>query len=140
LVAAALFAVLVHAVLVAAHVSGPLTNQVHGMTLRRLWATTAVGLGLAGLIVGSMALVRAARRIGNHGRNGAIVALVGRDNCPGQWGAEFGCCDWWPWHGQWCSGRRSCVRTWTHWNGPGRAGSFPQPRHHFAVAHAVVTL
>jgi hypothetical protein len=76
LVAAALFAVLVHAVLVAAHVSGPLTNQVHGMTLRRLWATTAVGLGLAGLIVGSMALVRAARRIGNHGRNGAIVALV----------------------------------------------------------------
>lgn len=76
LVAAALFAVLVHAVLVAAHVSGPLTNQVQGMTLRRLWATTAVGVGLAGLIVGSMALVRAARRIGNHGRNGAIVAVV----------------------------------------------------------------
>jgi Family of unknown function (DUF6223) len=75
-VAAALFAVLVHAVLVAAHVSGPLTNQVHGMTLRRLWATMAVGLGFAGVIIGSMALVRAARRIGNHGRNGAIVAVV----------------------------------------------------------------
>jgi hypothetical protein len=75
-VAAALFAVLVHAVLVAAHVSGPLTNRVHGMTLRRLWATMAVGLGLAGVIIGSMALVRAARRIGNHGRNSAIVALV----------------------------------------------------------------
>jgi Family of unknown function (DUF6223) len=75
-VAAALFAVLVHVVLVEAHVSGPLTNQVYGMTLRRLWATMAVGLGLAGVIIGSMALVRAARRIGNHGRNGAIVALV----------------------------------------------------------------
>jgi FtsH-binding integral membrane protein len=75
-VAAALFALLVHVVLVAAHVSGPLTNQVYGMTLRRLWATMAVGLGLAGVIIGSMALVRAARRIGNHGRNGAIVALV----------------------------------------------------------------
>ena len=67
LIAAVLFAVLVHVVLVAAHVSGPLTNQVHGMTLRRLWATTAVGVGLAGLIVGSMALVRAARRLGTVG-------------------------------------------------------------------------
>jgi hypothetical protein len=76
LVAAALFAVLVHGVLLAAHVSSPLTNQVHGMTLRRLWATTAAGLGLAGVIIGSMALGRAAGRIGNHGRNGAIVALV----------------------------------------------------------------
>src|SRR6266702_2489019 len=75
-VAAALFAMLVHAVLVAAHVSGPLTNTVHGLTLRRLWATTAVALGLAGVIIGSMALVRAARRIGNRGRNGATLALV----------------------------------------------------------------
>jgi Family of unknown function (DUF6223) len=76
LVAAALFAMLVHLVLVAAHVSGPVTNTVHGLTPRRLWATTAVALGLAGVIIGSMALVRAARRIGNHGRNGATVALV----------------------------------------------------------------
>jgi hypothetical protein len=76
LVTAALFGVLVHAVLVAAHLSGPLTNTVHGFTPRRLWATTAVALGLAGLIIGLMALVRAARRIGNYGRNGAMVALV----------------------------------------------------------------
>jgi hypothetical protein len=67
---------LVHAVLVAAHVSGPLTNTVHGPTPRRLWATMAVALGIAGVIIGSMALVRAARRIGNRGRNGAILALV----------------------------------------------------------------
>jgi hypothetical protein len=76
LVAAALFAVLVHVVLVTAHVSGPLTNTVHGLTVRRLWATTAVALGLAGVIIGSMALVRAARRVGNRGRNGAILALL----------------------------------------------------------------
>ena len=76
LAAAALFPMLVHAVLVAAHVSGPLTNTVHGPTPRRLWATTAVALGLAGVIIGSMALVRAARRTGKSGRNGAILALV----------------------------------------------------------------
>src|SRR6266702_1662189 len=75
-VAAAVFAMLVHAVLAAAHVSGPVTNTVHGLTVRRLWATTAVALGLAGVIIGSMALVRAARRIGNHGRNGATLALA----------------------------------------------------------------
>jgi Family of unknown function (DUF6223) len=76
LVAAALFAMLVYALLVAAHVSGPLTNTVHGLTVRRLWATTAVELGLAGVIIGSMALVRVARRIGNRGRNSATLALV----------------------------------------------------------------
>jgi hypothetical protein len=76
LIAAALFVMLVHAVLVAAHVSGPLTNTVHGLTVRRLWATTAVALGLTGVIIGSIALVRAIRRIGNRGRNGAILALV----------------------------------------------------------------
>src|SRR6266567_7519174 len=75
-VAAAVFAVLVHAVLVAAHLSASAPNTVQGLTPRRLWATTAVALGLAGVIIGSMALVRAARRIGNHGRNGATLALV----------------------------------------------------------------
>jgi hypothetical protein len=35
-----------------------------------------MALGFAGVIAGSMALLRAARRIGNRGRNGAIVALV----------------------------------------------------------------
>ncbi len=76
LFAAALFALLVHAVLVAAHVSVPATNTVQGLTPRRLWATAADALGLAGVILGSMALVRASRRIGNRGRNGATLALV----------------------------------------------------------------
>ena len=75
-VAVALFALLVHGVLVAAHLSTPAANTVQGLTVRRLWATIAMALGLAGVIIGSMALVRATRRIGNLRRNGATLALV----------------------------------------------------------------
>src|SRR5262245_61176762 len=39
LAAVALFAGLVHAVLVAAHVSEPAATTVYGLTVRRLWAT-----------------------------------------------------------------------------------------------------
>ena len=74
--ATALFVGLVHAVLVAAHVSEPAATTVYGLTLRRLWATAAAGLALVGVVVGGLAVRRAARRVGNHGRRGAIVALV----------------------------------------------------------------
>jgi len=76
LAAAAVFAGLVHAVLVVAHVSEPATTTVYGMTPRRLWATTVAALGLAGVVIGSVALVRTASRLGASGRLGAIVALV----------------------------------------------------------------
>jgi hypothetical protein len=77
LVAAALFAGLVHAVLVAAHVSEPAATTVYGLTPRRLWATTVAVLALVGVIVGGLALRRSAGRIGTgNGRMGAIVALV----------------------------------------------------------------
>ena len=76
LVAVALFAALVHAVLVAAHVSHSAATTVQGLTPRRIWATMALALGIAGVIAGSMTLMGAARRIGNRGRNGAILALV----------------------------------------------------------------
>jgi energy-converting hydrogenase Eha subunit A len=76
LMAAALFAALVHAVLVAAHLSNSAPTTVQGLTPRRIWATIAIALGLAAVIAGSTALVRAARRIGNRGHNGAILALV----------------------------------------------------------------
>jgi hypothetical protein len=77
LAAAALFGGLVHVVLVAAHVSGPSATTVHGLTPRRLWATTAVVSALVGVVIGGLALTRAVSRIGpNHGRRGAIVALV----------------------------------------------------------------
>jgi hypothetical protein len=76
LVAVVLFGVLVHFVLVAANVSKPAATTVYGMTPRRIWATIVIVLALLGVIIGGLALYRAARRVGNHGRLGAIVALV----------------------------------------------------------------
>ena len=75
--AAALFGGLVHAVLVVAHVSVPAATTVHGLTPRRLWATTAAALALIGVIIGALALVRPASRFGAaSGRLGALVALA----------------------------------------------------------------
>ena len=75
--AAALFGGLVHAVLVAAHVSEPAATTVYGLTLRRLWATAAAAVALVGVVIGGLALARSASRIGTgYGRRGAIVALV----------------------------------------------------------------
>ena len=75
--AAALFGGLVHAVLVAAHVSEPAATTVYGMTLRRLWATTVVVLALAGVGSGGLALARPANRLGTASRRlESIVALV----------------------------------------------------------------
>ena len=77
LAAAALFGGLVHAVLVAAHVSEPAATTVYGLTPRRLWATTVAVLALVGVVIGGLALRRSAGRIGTgNGRMGAIVALV----------------------------------------------------------------
>src|ERR1043165_7871318 len=77
LAAAALFGGLVHAVLVAAHVSEPAATTVYGLTPRRLWATTVAVLALAGVVIAGLALRRSAGRIGTgNGRIGAIVALV----------------------------------------------------------------
>ena len=58
LAGAALFAGLVHVVLVAAHVSEPAATTVYGLTPRRLWATTADVLALAGVVIGGLALAR----------------------------------------------------------------------------------
>ena len=77
LVAAAVFAGLVHVVLVAAHVSEPAATTVYGMTPRRIWATTVLVLALVGVVIGGLALRRSGGRIGiGNGRMGAIVALV----------------------------------------------------------------
>jgi hypothetical protein len=77
LAAAALFGGLVHAVLVAAHVSEPAATTVYGLTPRRLWATTVAVLALVGVVIGGLALRRSAGRIGTgNGRMRAIVALV----------------------------------------------------------------
>ena len=76
LATAALFGGLVYAVLVAAHVSDLAATTVYGLTPRRLWATTAAVLALAGVVIGGLALARPASRFGTaSGRLGAIVAL-----------------------------------------------------------------
>jgi hypothetical protein len=75
--AAALFAGLVYAVLVAAHLSGPAATTVYGLTARRLWATTVAVLALVAVMSGALALARPASRFATAaGRLGVIVALV----------------------------------------------------------------
>ena len=77
LAAAAIFAGLVHAVLVVARVSEPAATTVYGLTPRRLWATAVAAVGLAGVVIGSLALARPAGRFrAASGRLGAIGALV----------------------------------------------------------------
>jgi hypothetical protein len=77
LAAVALLVGLVHAVLVATNLSEPAATTVHGLTSRRLWATTAAMLALAGVVIGGLALARPGSRLGtNSGRLGTIVALV----------------------------------------------------------------
>ena len=77
LAAAALFGGLVHAVLVAAHVSEPAATTVYGATPRRIWASAVVLLAVVGVAIGGLALARPASRFGtSSGRLGAIVALV----------------------------------------------------------------
>jgi len=57
-VAAAVFAGLVHLVLVAAGLSAPAATTVYGVTPRRLWASTAAALALGGVSIGGFALTR----------------------------------------------------------------------------------
>jgi Family of unknown function (DUF6223) len=75
--AAAVFAGLVHTVLVTAQLSEPAASTVYGLTVRRLWAAAAALLALVGVIVGGLALARPGSRFGPAaGRLGAIVGLV----------------------------------------------------------------
>jgi hypothetical protein len=77
LAAVALVGGLAYAVLVVAQGAEPAATTVNGMTLQRLWATSAAGLGLVGVVIGGLALARPAGRFGiASGRLGAIVAGV----------------------------------------------------------------
>jgi Family of unknown function (DUF6223) len=65
------------AALAAAQVSAePAAAPVYTITPERIAAGTAAVVGLIAAVIGGLALVRSVRRIGNHGRRGAIVALV----------------------------------------------------------------
>jgi len=77
LAAAAVFAGLVHAVLVAGHVSEPAASTVYGLTTRRLWATSAALMALLAVTVGGLALTRRVSRFGTVSvRHAAILGLV----------------------------------------------------------------
>ena len=77
LLSLAVFAGLVHLVLVAANLSEPAATTVQGWTPGRVWATIAAFIGLLGVVVGGVALLRAVQSIGTgHGRKGAIVAVA----------------------------------------------------------------
>ena len=76
-IAIALFAGLVHAVLVAAHASEPAAITVQGITLRRIWATTSALVALAGVAVGGLAFARPAGSFGTaSGPLGAVASLA----------------------------------------------------------------
>jgi hypothetical protein len=56
--------------------NGNSAASVSGMTPGRLWAAIDAVVGLASAILAGWALARSVGRIGNGGRNGAIVAMV----------------------------------------------------------------
>ncbi|GAA2906887.1 DUF6223 family protein [Streptosporangium fragile] len=62
----------------AAHVlAQPADVSAYTLTAGRLWSLVAALLGLAGVVIGGLALARSAGRIGTGtGRRGAVVALV----------------------------------------------------------------
>ena len=68
-VAFAVFAGLVHLVLVATHRADPAATTVHGLTAQRLWAIIADGVALGSVVTGGMALTRRATHL-------AIVAMI----------------------------------------------------------------
>ncbi|GII59752.1 hypothetical protein Pth03_81410 [Planotetraspora thailandica] len=76
--AAALLGSLVLAAPAAADVSvQPDPVSAYALTAGRLWSVVAALLGLAGAVIGGLAVARSAGRIGTgNGRRGAIVALV----------------------------------------------------------------
>jgi hypothetical protein len=75
--ATALFAALVYALLVIAHLSEPAGTTVYGPTPRRAWATAVAALALVGVAIGGLALARTLNRFSvASGRLGATLALL----------------------------------------------------------------
>ena len=76
LAALAVFAGLVHVVLVATHLSDSSATTVQGLTNRRLWATTAGLLALISVVSGGIALAHSTNRKGSARQLGVIVAIA----------------------------------------------------------------
>ena len=77
LVAVALYAGLVHMVLVVTHVSKPAATTVYGLTQRRQWALVVLAAALVSVIIGVLALRKSVSRFSIlKGIRGSIVAIV----------------------------------------------------------------
>lgn len=72
----ALFALLVHNVLVVANVSIPAATTVYGSTPRRLWATAAMIFALAGVAMGGLSLRRSLGNTDKARQRNSIIALI----------------------------------------------------------------
>jgi len=126
----ALFAGLVHAVLVTAHVSEPAATTVYGLTPRRLWATTAALLALAGVLIGGLTLRRSAGRIDTgSGRWRATVALVAGLIAVVSGGLNLAFATGGPGTGNGCSRWRRVPCTGIGRYGPRWTGDLPLPPH-----------
>ena len=77
LAAVALYAGLVHLILMVANVSKSAPSTVYGLTSKRQFALGAMGLALVSVIFGWRSFRKSASRISNlTGKSGAIVAIV----------------------------------------------------------------
>jgi Family of unknown function (DUF6223) len=75
--ALALYAGLVHLVLVVAQVSKPAATTVYGLTQRRQWALVVLAVAFVSVIIGVLALRKSVSRFSIlNGKRGAIVAIV----------------------------------------------------------------
>lgn len=81
-VAVALFVGLTDAVLHLAHVGKPSATTIHGLTLRRLWATAVVVMAFASVIVGGLGLARPTGRFTtvNWKRGTVLTGLIAAIN------------------------------------------------------------
>jgi len=76
LVAVAVFAGLVHLVLVATHRAEPAPITVHGLTLQRFWATVAAGVALVSAVTAGVALARRATRRATVAMIAGLIAAI----------------------------------------------------------------
>jgi hypothetical protein len=76
LVLFAVFAGLVHLVLVATHRADSAATTVQGLTRQRLWAAIAVGLALVSGVTSALALTRRATRFAAAGMIAGLIAAI----------------------------------------------------------------
>src|SRR5262249_28990463 len=128
LAAGALFGGLVHAVLVAAHLSEPAATTVSRPPPTPLRRPSARGAARGGVLCGGPASAPPRQSFRHRLRaTRSHRGPGGGANGRGQWRAEFGYRQWWSRHRQRRSRWRSGVRVGADRRGPQRTGSGPPP-------------